>query len=524
MRPTRMLIGKTLWASGFSVLLFANSAKAGDFVWNTVIDDTSGIESGTLTFFGADEIVVGTGGTVATISTLDNGSNQLKYVTFNASNGSVATQIIARPGNSGTLTLSQGVNTYHTNSPATAFGDFAGLALTESGGLRLTFAAEEEAVSNPPKGLFQASVSGNTVTPSTIIYQSAYTLDTATGISLPDLHAQVNASGTVAYQAAAGSNQAIFSSASNTAVVTSADLKNFNRVPASVDIKRIAIASDGSVAFRATKLDDSATGIYRNNTLTPVVSGLSTDSRLIEASTDHVLYTKMSGSTESLYIAPDNGTAVQLSSYDTLSVFRGKAVMTQQTRVAYFDLDGAPENAGHESDATLQYYDANNSTKKTVAYVGETVGASFTIKNFYPFDNQIDPKLNDRGTVVYDAILSSIDNHDVQAILVWDSLSETSKIVVKVDLTDGTYSDTYTLGNTDYAVTGISISTSRENVAYGPLKDALSDDNWLAFGLSYNDGFTDHQVIVNTLVPEPASAGLMLSAGAAAMLRRRRRR
>ncbi len=523
MRPTRKLFGKSLRISSFGILAFTGAAQAGEFTWNSVITETTGIESGTLTFLGADEIVVGTGGTVATISVLNNGSNDLKYVTLNSTNGSAATKIIARPGTSGTLTLSHGTNTYHTNSPITAFGEFAGLALTETGGLRLTFTAEQDNISNPPKGLFQATVSGNTITPGTILYQSSYTLDTDTGISLPDVHAQVNTQGVVAYQAASGSNQAIFSSASGTPVITSADLKNFNRVPASVDIKRIAIASDGSVVYRATKLDDSATGIYRNNSLTPVVSGLSTSSRLIEASSSHVLYTKLSGSVESLYLAPDNGVAVQLSSYDRGSVFGGKAVMTQQNRLAFFDLDGSADNVGHETDATLQYYDANNSIKKTVAYVGQTVGTSFTIKNFYPFDNQIDPKLNDRGKVVYDAILSSTDNHDVQAILVWDSQTQTSKIVVKVDLTDGTYSDMYTVGNTDYAVTGISISTSREDVAYGPLKDALSEDNWLAFGLSYFDGSTDRQVIISTLVPEPTAAGLMLSVGAAAMLRRRRR-
>ena len=78
----------------------------------------------------------------------------------------------------------------------------------------------------------------------------------------------------------------------------------------------------------------------------------------------------------------------------------------------------------------------------------------------------------------------------------------------------------------EYEITSIGLTShdvSDDNVGYGPLKSALSEDNWLAFGIEYFDGADYHQAILSVQVPEPSTAGVILSLGASSLLRRRRR-
>lgn len=531
MQKSRQWIGKTLCTGGIGMLSIVSTARAGDYAFNTVIDNMTLVESGSPTLTTVYQVVTGNGGVVATISDFDDGSGDARYVTLNQSNGSAATQIIARQGTSGPLTLTGDAGSYHSSTAAEGFADFAELAISDSNGLRLTFAASDSTFPNPEKGLFQATVTGNSVSPSTIIYQSSYSLDTVPGVILSDVHAQVNASGSVAYQAVSGSNQAILSTSST---VDTSGKTNFNRTPTSDGTKRIALAEDGSVVFRATA--GGLTSFYRSTmpsalepaVAVPIITGLDENSRLVEASNDHVLYTTLSttpnGTTETLYVAHDNQSesATALSSYDYSSLTdRRKAVMTQQNRVAYFDLGENQTPA-----TTLRYFDANTGTKKTVAAVGEpSVAGSFTLNDF--IDPTYEPMINDRGTVVYDATLTGADGDQYQAILAWDSQSQTSHIIVKVDLTNGSASDKYVVDGHEYEITGIvfpNTDVSGNNIGYGPLKDALSDDNWFAFGISYTtDGLDDHQAIVSVMIPEPSTAGLIIGVGATSLLRRRRR-
>ena len=125
--------------------------------------------------------------------------------------------------------------------------------------------------------------------------------------------------------------------------------------------------------------------------------------------------------------------------------------------------------------------------------------------------------INDRGTVVFDAILNTADSTAIQALLVWQEQSGAMSVAVKTADENGHFGDTYK-GQTIWSL----VPDLSTDFAGDVLKDGLSDDNWLAFGISYGDNFDPG--VVSVFIPEPASLSLLLGMGGVAMLRRRRRR
>ena len=129
--------------------------------------------------------------------------------------------------------------------------------------------------------------------------------------------------------------------------------------------------------------------------------------------------------------------------------------------------------------------------------------------------------LNDRGTIVYDAMLQA-DGRDVMALLVWDAASQQTSIVVKADITgDGlhTLSDEYTDSTGTYKISNL-VTNTPLGLFSDVQKDALSEDNYLAFTIAYDDD--SKLALVEVSIPEPTTASVFGLMAAGLLLRRRR--
>jgi hypothetical protein len=355
------------------------------------------------------------------------------------------------------------------------------------------------------------------------------------------MHYQVNAAGQVAYQIreTASNVQSIRRSGPDGRIVAdngTEGLSDFNRyflppsTPENSPIllpKRASVAAGGTVVFRADS-GGGLTNIYRSDDLVhPIVSNvfngsttLSARANVLGASDGHVLFTTTNSDNTiaSLYLAAD-GTApgAAIVSYSAATALPHAAAMTQQNRVAYY----APVGG----DTTLNYF--YNGTSTMIATEGTTVvDDTFTITQIstdvFSSGRSGAPMINDRGSVVYDALITS-GGRQAMALIAWDATTQQNHVVVKADFTqDGSYdlSDVYTDSNGDsFTITSLLFNPGLGMFA-DTAKDALSDDNWLAFSFAYD---ADSQfALVEVQLPEPTTVSAFTIAGASLLVRRRR--
>jgi hypothetical protein len=343
---------------------------------------------------------------------------------------------------------------------------------------------------------------------------------------------QVTASGTVAYKYRAGGTVQSFSTSGSVNNTVTEDVDNglhdFN-LPVAEFQRRQAIASDNTVVFFAREGDLPGTpSIYRLSaagvaTAIPNIP-TTTDTRVIGASPDAVLYASKPNATTttlSLKIGTGIETPVVLASYTTdgSRALAVNAVMTQANRIAFFN----PGEAVGE--ASVGYFDASIDPDEAlpVAEEGQDIeNETYRIRQISINSLlRTNPMVNDKGTVVFDAIISPLAdlNAEVHAILAWDAEAQQTKIVVKADQnTDNSNTYAYSDEFAGEKITALDFDVVTDQ-AGDVLKDALSDDNYLAFTIMYGD----HTGVAMVQLPEPGVSGVLLI-GTGAMMRRRRAR
>ncbi|MGB7160749.1 MAG: hypothetical protein WBD40_21980, partial [Tepidisphaeraceae bacterium] len=182
------------------------------------------------------------------------------------------------------------------------------------------------------------------------------------------------------------------------------------------------------------------------------------------------------------------------------------AEMSDNGRIAAFLPDA---NGGH-----VVYYDAAaGGIPLNIAAVGTNVVGGFSIAQVGR-DGLSVPMVNENGTIVFDAVLTDgVDQRD--ALLAWTVGSDDPFVVVRVG-------DTISIDGNDETI--FSLATIGP-MALGELyydadvrKDGLNDDDFLAFGVRYDDGAST--AILLTQIPEPAGALVLLSLAGATLLRR----
>lgn len=181
--------------------------------------------------------------------------------------------------------------------------------------------------------------------------------------------------------------------------------------------------------------------------------------------------------------------------------YYGSAAMTQAGNVAFLT-----PNSAATAVESISYFDGSIQTliaSLQDAIIDPILGTlqieQISLTGFTP------PMLNDNGWVVFDAILGN-GSPDYEALLAWNGgdLSLVARVGGEI-LIDGNLVE----------IEGFSNFLGSDGDV---LKDGLSDDNYLAFGVSYADG---HQIVV-TQLPEPSGL-MLLSVGLFGLCRRRRR-
>jgi hypothetical protein len=492
---------RATWLLGGTGMLFLGSAAlASPFSIQLVIDDQTSLDFGQ--YQGSVLAVAGNGGAVATYSQVD---------------GDIA--ILTHLG--GTHTLIAGGDL--------GFQQFADLSVTP--GNVVTFMAANNDGSN--KAVYQATFGGAV---RNRLDDHNATID---GTDLIFNHYQVNSSGVVVYKNMTSSQQAFTTALGTSQTGTQRfrtiaeedgnNVQNFNLQTADVLYRRQAIPQNGSVVFYAEDPNNTP-GIYRLPATGPLQSvslpgvTVSNTTRVWGASDNSVLLSTTSGTRTYLSLSV-NGTTTALTNYltDIGNPRVTNAVMTQQNRVAYF---AAGDTADHGS---LHYFDPTNGDK-LIATEGtgftDSTGAAYHLKSLSIADaKNTNPMLNDHGMVVFDAIITADadpNTADLQSLIAWDLTTGQKTVVVKAaaDGSGGNFSDDFG-GGKILQITPDTLTDQGGDV----LKDGLSEDNFLAFVMTYSDADSvEHDFAVGLVqLPEPATTSAFVIVGAA-LLRRRRRK
>jgi hypothetical protein len=529
MRNTWILLG---------IATLAPFASAGELSFTTVIDSRSSIDGSTLA--DVSQVVLQDDNGVAALVRLGVGGTLPNAVTFNPAAGNGATQVVARAG--------QDRATFGVSAGGT-FGEFYNLAAANG---QVTFATSD-VLSTGGRGLFRYAYDATAPQRSTLHF-AGDAIDGAhasidTGYGLPSYG--INRAGNVVFGAqtiapTSPTNVQLIArrtgaTASRIFDAATTGVAHFN-LPDSYVSTRKAMTASGHAVFigdagDGRRIYDVAPGaptspIAQVRVERSLAGGTYEPMRVFAATGDAVTGTTLFQAFRDRP-APIGGGApsddwqqgallvktparlVEIGSFDTsLPPTNGayspevSAVMSENGRIAALVPD---QTGGH-----VVYFDsAGDASPTLVAGAGTPVGEGFAIKDV-AIDAASVPMVNSRGTVVFDAVIES--GADVRtALLAWTPGADAPIVVAKTG-------DALTIGGESETIAEIApLYPFASELAYDGdvLKDGLSETDYLAFAVRYDDGAG--AAILLTHVPEPtAPLGALVSA--ALIIGRRRRR
>src|SRR5688500_15917165 len=522
---------------------FAGIANAQNQSFTTVLDSRSSISSaGTLA--GIGQMVLQDDNAVAALVRLGPTGTLPNAVTFNASPGNGAAQIVAQSGQP------------HASFGIVGGGDFDELYNLSSVDGHVTFAAGETDGSG--RGLFRYTYDVTSPARSAIhfaggaISGDSATLDTGFGFPAYGVnslgHVVFGARSLVALPAIDPQLIARHTGgASATRIHAASDgVRNFN-LPDSYVSTRKLLTSSGHAVF----VGDVGDGLRRIYEVAPtpassvaqvrvnhsLEAGLYEPQRLLAATGDANTGTTLFHAYKNrpaplnplnppnddwqqgaLLVKSPSG-LVELASFDLANGAATPdmtATMSDNGRVAAF----IPDLTGRRH----VYYDVSaGGAPATIAEFGTDVGDGYAIKEM-AIDAGSVPMVNARGTVVFDAVIANeagVDQRD--ALLAWTPGSDAPFVIAKTG-------DTITIGEEDQLIGQLGEANATfapfapfpSELAYDAdvLKDGLNENDYLAFGVRYDNGAG--VAILLTHIPEPGGATLLTATASATLLHRKR--
>lgn len=517
-----------------------------DVEFRTLIDSLPD-NGGTLRVSRVWEVSTRTGGGAAAIVDLMNDQEETHTAVLYRASPTANVISVARVGDAiYPLNSGEGASQTFSDDFATCFRD---LSLSQQGGVDrisfLAFPGKTVVDLNGGAGLYQYNVAtGDKVR---ILGQGdtapdggTFSFDGAFKNGLGAIGYQANAAGHVVFGGTATNGQStdvLLSNATGTLARVADNVTPTRDAPAltgfngatNLGLTKPVITAAGSAVFLANTtggaaiVQASAPGAYT----TLVGGGAYTPVSLIGATDDVELFGAITSGTQNHAVVLHTH-GVGGGTYQVLAQFAypsdtalnnpgSTGVMTPGGRAAFYAADPADPAL-----AKLYYFDG--STTHEVAHSGQSLDGGFTIDalwtshpNFMDplsISNESGPAVNDRGTVAFEAVLHDATDY-YRAILEWRQGDSVPAIVVREGgsiLLDDRMVDVTSLDG--FANNGFGYDASS-------LKSPLSDDNHLAFGMSYYDPAADAYGSAVVLVPEPSA--LLLASVPLLALRRRRR-
>jgi hypothetical protein len=473
------------------------------------------------------------GDLAAVVDVGDDLTNSLVYGAGGATPGVIATA---------NTTIYSQIGGSSTGAPT--FSDFTNLALSRdsAGTERLSFLGITQTEAGTTQGIYQV----NPAAPATTGFRIAATGDPI----IPGSDARTFApydrgSNQVGYQVDASGNVVVAGTASGTQVILSGNSTgNSLLVQASANVDQDFVTSadvynqpdakkpvinSGHTVYLATQVVESQTqrNILANPSTSPRYEqgGLGATGLvprdLIGANSGGEIFvgTITSGSNTQSAVYYHNNTGATLTQLTPMLGMHNETItgdtgeMTPAGHAAFY-ANSVPDSGSAFQD--LYYFDG--AASHLIATSGTSIANNGQTIDAMSFDGSA-PMVNDNGYVVFTADLLDGQSVDHQAVLDWkyNPSNPNADPAPTVLLEQGQNLTTAQTGTipVDF-IQGILSDGATADV----LKDGLSDDNALAFGVdSGNNAY-----IVETLLPEPSAALLWLTGGTIWRLSRRRGR
>jgi len=526
-----------------TVAVLAGVANAQNQSFTTILDSRSSIrDAGTLA--GIGQVVLQDDNAVAALVRLGPTGTLPYAVTFSASPGNSAAQIVAQSGQP------------HATFGVAGGGDFDELYNLSSVSGLVTFAASETDGSG--RGLFRYTYDVTSPARSAIhfagnaISGDSATLDTGFGLPTYGVntvgHVVFGARSLLALPAVDPQLIARHTGGAGARRIHSASdgIRNFN-LPDSYVSTRKVLTTSGHAVF----VGDVGDGLRRIYEVVPTPA-----SSVAQVRVDHSLEAGLYEPQRLLAATGDANTGTTLfHAYKNRPAplnplnppnddWQQGALLVQSpaglVEVASFDLaNGAatPDMTATMSDngrvaafipdltgGRIVYYDVVlGGAPTTIAGFGTDVGDGYAIKEL-AIDAGSVPMVNARGTVVFDAVISNEGGvHQRDALLAWTPGSDAPFVIAKSG-------DTITIGGEDEVIgqlgegnaTFAPFTPFPSELAYDAdvLKDGLNENDYLAFGVHYDNGAGT--AILLTHIPEPSAATLLIATASATLLHRKR--
>jgi hypothetical protein len=496
----------------------------------TVINDGDAITGDT--FLAPEQVVVGDGGVVGMVAVAGSGNNVIIY----------STQAPADQWNNQTVMEDNTPESINGFGPGGATETETMFNLNDlgmnsvSGTTSLTFGALN---ANSPND--QGFLQWNSSTAS--VGDVAFDGDSK-GYGNIGASQQVNGSGQVLFPATTGSSayELVVGNTSSLTTIFPPSSGSYSLVSPS---SRVALGSDGSAA---AELDSSGIdGVYNvpanggtptevSGSLIPIHNNPSYQGEPVMGyvsngglSATLMLVTNSTGTSDDIVLSK-NGSAPQSILASQFSPGAGApspslGEMSPDGRIAVY----VPDNSG--ADDTIQY--ANAAASDTDASVIASVapksgpvtsasialnpsGSNLYIEALNESTGDWAPEVNDNGTIAFlaDVGASPTDPNPYTALLDWQPGAASPTVLLAVG-------DQVNIEGSPETISNLYFNTLAGQSDF--YNNSLSDDNYLAVQVGYNDGNSGAVLITQISVPEPTTMALLPMIGVGLLARRKRR-